>query len=328
MVQEQQKLKERMEEIYKLHKEFEKFERERVKQEKNRIVETIQQKIKNSIDKINRYIERYVAWELEKGVTVYDITHEYDPPYDHSGCLVRTNSEMNQYSTERFHDFLKQYVGYSEASFFSGMGILYPDFEQEICEEIEVILQKIQYETLREMFDTRKIDLIILDEIDFGKEKIETEEDLDELFYNILDEINWELLDYFEDEIFYKLPIYVENEKLCVIYKKHEFEMKRLAKNLRNYKKAYTDFMEKLREEAMEIVVVPRFKRKIETNEKELVQELKMAYSKEQLGLLSYFNILRCSNKLKLEFEKVIEREIVEKKKELKKQYPFELKYE
>ena len=328
MAQEQRKLKERLEEINKFHKDIKNFAKERIEQEKKSLIETVEHKMKNNSDKINCYVERYVAWKLERGITIYEMTHEYDPHYDHSGILVHTNREMNKNSIETFRDFLEQYVGYSEASYISGIGLVYPDFETEIQEELILILKKIQYKTMREMFYGRKIDAIILDKLQYQEEKIETEEELDELFYEILEEMNWDIEYLFEDQVLYELPIYIENKKLYEIYKKHEFEMKKLATNLKEFHREYEDFIEKLREEAMTIIVEHKFEKKIEKNDKELLKELEMLYSKDELGLLCYFNILLCSNQLKLKFEKGIKRKIEEKEEELKKQYPFEIKYE
>lgn len=62
------------------------------------------------------------------------ITHDYDPPYDHSGSKEYTNEKYKVEDYKIFEDFLNEYNGVSRPSYMSGCGLFWDTYENEIEE--------------------------------------------------------------------------------------------------------------------------------------------------------------------------------------------------
>lgn len=94
-----------------------------------------------------------------KGIC-YEITHEYDPPFDSSGSLVRDimlpedllKKYINEFNTlEEWAD--QVYIGHSEATYISGYGLGYPTYESEFTNQINSTFYSIVDEILSDRED-------------------------------------------------------------------------------------------------------------------------------------------------------------------------------
>ena len=92
----------------------------------------------------------------------YTLSHDYDPPYDYSGSLSKTNLPYCLEDYETIGEFLEEYTGDSMATYVSGWGMRYLDFASYYADEINERLCKIAYEFIEkldsELFKTLAID--------------------------------------------------------------------------------------------------------------------------------------------------------------------------
>jgi len=81
------------------------------------------------------------------------ITHRFDPPWDCSGEIVNLYEPYNLAEYDTLSDFVSnEYIGYSEATFVSGMGLRYPTYADE--------LEKVTYEYITKLLEFVNADLI------------------------------------------------------------------------------------------------------------------------------------------------------------------------
>ena len=326
MEYDEKQLKEVLEEFSQQVKQGVKISQEVVDQEKDLLVDTVHFEIKNLYKSINTDIERKIAFLLEYGIEEYEITFAYDPPYDHSGTLIRTNNWIDKDSTQNFQDFLKKYTGQEVPTFESGMGFRYCTYEEEILEKIRSMLYESCLKTIYMMIIEKKINQLVL-------KTIKEYKNIDANFYSLEEYIVDEILDLIECEdilceydVMENLPVYKENMKLCDIYTIHEFIARKFRRNKERYEKEIAKLLQQLYRQAEGIPIDKKFKRKIEKKDRDLIQELEKSYSSYDLGLLIYFEKLNLSNtvyeKFRLKFGSIIECAVNEKREELIQKYP------
>ena len=71
---------------------------------------------------INKIIEYTLCLKAINGYDIYDITHEFDAPWDYSGELVKTGKELAVTSTNTLEEVSRMYNGNNTASYMSGCG--------------------------------------------------------------------------------------------------------------------------------------------------------------------------------------------------------------
>ena len=80
--------------------------------------------------------------------TKYIITHDNDPPYDHSGMLLSTGKPLQYDDYDTIGDFLKEYTGETVPSFISGCGLSHTTYDEHFSEKIGETYDQVIYEFL------------------------------------------------------------------------------------------------------------------------------------------------------------------------------------
>ena len=121
------------------------------------------------------------------------ITHEYDPPYDHSGILIRTDKSFHFNDYDTIGDFLEEQTGESIPTFISGYGLSYSTYEEYYCNKIEEVYTQVVYEFLSAL-DVNVLDQMFIEShLHNDYEKAKQSKNLNEMQYLI-----GEIADYYD----------------------------------------------------------------------------------------------------------------------------------
>lgn len=80
----------------------------------------------------------------------YKLIHDFDPPWDCSGTLVKINKKFNLHDYKKVGNFLEEYNGNMKATYMSGLGFVPETFEEDveylINDEIKKLLEQVVQE--------------------------------------------------------------------------------------------------------------------------------------------------------------------------------------
>ncbi|MDP4099457.1 hypothetical protein OIN60_22325 [Paenibacillus sp. P96] len=119
-------------------------------------VEDISEQIKGRIDAKFPVLLAHLAEELAYDFMFapkYKITHSYDPPWDCSGMLIRTDESFSMDDYASVEDFFEEYTGQTTASYTSGIGFLHNRFEEKYEDKIREFVSVCYTEVLSEIDD-------------------------------------------------------------------------------------------------------------------------------------------------------------------------------
>ncbi|MDQ0194744.1 hypothetical protein [Paenibacillus wynnii] len=119
-------------------------------------VESISEQIRNRVDAKFSVLLANLAEELAYDFMFapkYKITHRYDPPWDCSGMLIRTNESISIDDYYSVEDFFDECTGQSTASYTSGIGFLHNSFEEKYQDMIREFVFECYIEVLSEIDD-------------------------------------------------------------------------------------------------------------------------------------------------------------------------------
>ncbi|MFM9280610.1 hypothetical protein [Paenibacillus jiagnxiensis] len=127
-------------------------------------VESISEQIRNRVDARFSVLLTNLAEELAYDFMFapkYKITHSYDPPWDCSGMLLRTNESFSIDEYNSVEDFFDEYTGQTTASYMSGMGLLHNRFEEKYEYIIREFVFQCCIEVLSEIDDNLLVQLLL-----------------------------------------------------------------------------------------------------------------------------------------------------------------------
>lgn len=100
----------------------------------------------------------------------YAVTHEFDPPWDCSGILIKLNEKFSSKDYACVADFLKEYTGQSRASYVSGCGFFYVRYEEYFEDVIRDFVFECYCEVLSEIDSGILFELLIKSGYDVSEE--------------------------------------------------------------------------------------------------------------------------------------------------------------
>ncbi|MFU1795278.1 hypothetical protein ACM1RC_15530 [Paenibacillus azoreducens] len=127
-------------------------------------VESISEQIRNRVDAKFSVLLANLAEELAYDFMFapkYGITHRYDPPWDYSGMLNRTNGSFSIGDYYSVEDFFNEYTGQSTASYVSGIGFFHKRFEEKYEDLIREFVFECYIEVLSETDDNLLVQLLL-----------------------------------------------------------------------------------------------------------------------------------------------------------------------
>ncbi|MEW6738016.1 MAG: hypothetical protein AB1489_42460 [Acidobacteriota bacterium] len=139
----------------------------------SQLIEAIQEEIRERYPEFKIRIAGWFAYAMLYRPK-YTLTHDDDPPWDHSGrlyikCLTNPGiqyltpygDDMEKFTVANYNklgDFLSEYTGQSNASFVSGCGLFYQTYEEDLRELVENWID----ECLLEVFSQKRNRVMIL----------------------------------------------------------------------------------------------------------------------------------------------------------------------
>ncbi|MFD0712131.1 hypothetical protein [Paenibacillus sp. GCM10027626] len=127
-------------------------------------VESISEQIRSRVEEKFQILFSSIAEELAYDFLFspkYIVTHDYDPPWDHSGMLLQINEKFSLEDYSCVEDFFEEYTGQSRASYMSGCGFFYDTFEEKYEEQIREFVYGCIVEVLAGIDDTTLIELLL-----------------------------------------------------------------------------------------------------------------------------------------------------------------------
>jgi len=142
-------------------------------------------RLKNNYDNLKELIAKeFFEICTDSEVKKYEITFDYDPPYDHSGEL----KEIGKFSIDDYDvlsDFLEEYTGNWTASFQSGCGKHWNTYEDDFYRMIQDFTYNIMKGVIQEILpdvDAQDILMEYYDEF-YETEIFDIESDYTEKIY-------------------------------------------------------------------------------------------------------------------------------------------------
>lgn len=258
---------------------------------------------------INKIIEYTLCLKAMNDYDIYDITHEFDAPWDYSGELVKTGKELTVTSIYTLEEVSRMYTGDKTASYMSGCGFFYDTFSQDVEANIESFLYIYVEHYIDECFRHGLFPNYLTEDFVY--------EDEGRIDSNLVTDTKTELYcsvfetEYDEEDprIPKNLPTEIGNERICDVYKKYEFIFRRYQKDVEKYYKEKElherSFIKQAEERKASLVVPAKFKHpltKKTEEDRKLFKELKKTFSKEDLSILFGLGVLNGSNSVKDEF--------------------------
>lgn len=258
---------------------------------------------------IDKIIEYTLCLKAIENRAVYEVSHDFDPSWDCSGHLFRTKEKLSISSTKTLEEISDMYNGNTTASYLSGCGLFHDRFIQDVEENVKSFLYDYVDYYIRECFKYKLFPNYLTKEFVFeDDDRIESNLLVDtktELFYSVFSTEE----DPTDCRIFKNLPTEIGQEKVCDVYKKHEFIFKRYEKDIDEYyiekENNRNRFMKEAEEKLASLHIPEKFKKHIskKTDEdKKLYRELLKTFSKEELSILFGMRILTGSNSVSDEF--------------------------
>lgn len=100
----------------------------------------------------------------------YAVSHEFDPPWDHSGMLIKLNEGFSSKDYASVADFLEEYTGESKASFMSRHGFFHVKYEEYFEDMIREFVFECYCDVLSEIDREVVIELLIKSGYDLSEE--------------------------------------------------------------------------------------------------------------------------------------------------------------
>ncbi|MDY0406069.1 hypothetical protein P5G51_012320 [Virgibacillus sp. 179-BFC.A HS] len=122
-----------------------------VKKESTLIIKTIECELKEVAKQVETEIMQLfpplLSYDLMTGNKRY-ISHDFDPPWDHSGTLIScsTNVNFNLADYEKVGDFLEEYTGNSVATYISRHGLFHETYRDKYSEWFEEQYRNAHYD--------------------------------------------------------------------------------------------------------------------------------------------------------------------------------------
>ena len=119
---------------------------------KHEVVEYVKKKINEQEDEILNEVGKNVAyWVLT--MEKYDVDYSDTTPYDYSGEIHKVGERLNKNNYDTLGGFLEEYTGNRSATYCSGCGWSYDNYEKEL----EYIVRPLIYTIIDECFQELKI---------------------------------------------------------------------------------------------------------------------------------------------------------------------------